>query len=76
MVLQCAVGSIVIFLPSQMKRRFGIRIPDTMEILYFIFLFCAIYLGEVRNFIIKFLLGFDSAQLQRNDARRIRVYPR
>lgn len=53
MVLQCAVGSIVIFLPSQMKRRFGIRIPDTMEILYFIFLFCAIYLGEVRNFYYK-----------------------
>lgn len=53
MILQCAFGSVVIFLPSQMKRRFGIHIPDTMETLYFIFLFCAIYLGEVRNFYFK-----------------------
>lgn len=53
MILQCVVGMIVIFLPSQAEKKFGIDIPDTMEIMYFIFLFCAIYLGEVRNFYYK-----------------------
>lgn len=53
MILQCLVGSIVIFLPSHVERRFRIDIPDIMEIMYFIFLFCAIYLGEVRNFYFK-----------------------
>lgn len=53
MILQCIVGMIVIFLPSQVEKKFGLNIPDTMEIMYFIFLFCAIYLGEVRNFYYK-----------------------
>ena len=53
MILQCITGCIVIFLPSKVERRFGIDIPDIMEIMYIIFLFCAIYLGEVRNFYYK-----------------------
>lgn len=53
MILQCLTGCIVIFLPSQLEYRFRIDIPDIMEIMYFIFLFCAIYLGEVRNFYYK-----------------------
>ncbi|WP_100065505.1 hypothetical protein [Miniphocaeibacter massiliensis] len=52
-ILQCIVGMIVIFLPSQFERKFGLDIPDTMEIMYFIFLFCAIYLGEVKDFYYK-----------------------
>lgn len=50
MILQCVVGMIVIFLPAQAEQRFGIDVPDLMEMIYFIFLFCAIYLGEVQNF--------------------------
>lgn len=50
MILQCVFGSIIIFLPSKVEQRFRIDIPDIMEIIFFIFLFCAIYLGEVRNF--------------------------
>lgn len=50
MILQCIVGMIVIFLPAQAEQRFGIDVPDLMEMIYFIFLFCAIYLGEVQNF--------------------------
>ena len=53
MILQCVTGCIVIFLPSKVEKRFRIEIPDIMEILFFIFLFCAIYLGEVRNFYYK-----------------------
>lgn len=53
MILQCVVGSIIIFIPSSVEHRYHIDIPDIMEIIYFIFLFCAIYLGEVRNFYYK-----------------------
>ncbi|MDP4181409.1 MAG: hypothetical protein Q8942_09990 [Bacillota bacterium] len=50
MLLQCLVGLFVMMIPSIIQRKFSIVIPNTMEILYFIFLYCAIYLGEVRNF--------------------------
>lgn len=50
MLLQCAVGVIVMFIPSFIERRFSVNIPDKMEVMYFIFLFAAIYLGEVRDF--------------------------
>ncbi len=69
MILQCAVGCIVVFLPAKMEQKFGIDIPDMMEIMYFIFLFCAIYLGEVRNFYFRIpywdmiLHGFSAAML-------------
>nr|WP_148335139.1 MULTISPECIES: hypothetical protein [Bacillus] len=53
MILQCVVGSIIIFLPSKVEKRFHIDIPDIIEIIFFIFLFCAIYLGEVQNFYFK-----------------------
>lgn len=53
MILQCIAGVIIIFLPSRVEQRYNIDIPDLIEIIYFIFLFCAIYLGEVRNFYFK-----------------------
>lgn len=53
MILQCVVGSIIIFIPSRVEHKFHIDIPDVMEIIFFLFLFCAIYLGEVRNFYYK-----------------------
>ena len=50
MLLQCILGIIVMFIPSAVERRLRIDIPNKMEVMYFIFLYCAIYLGEVRNF--------------------------
>lgn len=50
MVLQCLFGAIVIFLPEKVEDRFEVRIPNLIKIIYIIFLFLAIYLGEVRNF--------------------------
>lgn len=69
MILQCVAGMIIIFLPKQVEQKFDIEIPDTMEIFFFLFLFCAIYLGEVRNFYYKIpfwdmiLHGFSAAML-------------
>ncbi len=50
MLLQCVLGILVMMIPSIVEKRKSIDIPDTMEIIYFIFLYCAIYLGEVQDF--------------------------
>ena len=50
MLLQCCLGLVVMFLPTVFERRLSIHIPDYMCIMYFVFLYCAIYLGEVRSF--------------------------
>ncbi|MEA5093881.1 hypothetical protein SDC9_48076 [bioreactor metagenome] len=50
MLLQCILGIIVMAIPSIVEKKASIDIPNNMEIMYFIFLYCAIYLGEVRNF--------------------------
>jgi len=50
MLIQCVLGVVVMMIPSILERKFSINIPNYMYILYFIFLYCAIYLGEVRNF--------------------------
>ena len=46
----CLLGVIIMFLPNMIEKKWQVQIPDYMHILYFIFLFCAIYLGEVRDF--------------------------
>lgn len=50
MLLQCLLGIAAMGLPSILERRLGLIIPSRMIVLYVIFLYCAIYLGEVRNF--------------------------
>ena len=50
MLLQCLLGLFVMTLPSIINKRFSIQIPSIVEVLYYIFLYCAIYLGEVRSF--------------------------
>lgn len=50
MFIQCLLGVLVMMLPSFIEHRFKIDVPDFMTILFYIFLYCAIYLGEVRSF--------------------------
>ena len=50
MLTQCCLGLLVMFVPSFLQKHWTWPIPDSMYILYFVFLYCAIYLGEVRNF--------------------------
>lgn len=50
MVAQCGLAIFVMFLPSVLERRFDFTVPDLMSSLYYLFLFAAVYLGEVRNF--------------------------
>lgn len=50
MLLECILGIIVIHLPAFLEKKFSFEVPKTLYIMYIIFLYCAITLGEVRNF--------------------------
>ncbi len=50
MLLQCIFGTFAMLLPSLIEKRFKIVIPSGMIVAYAVFLYCAIYLGEVRSF--------------------------
>lgn len=50
MLLQCLLGIAAMLLPKWLNRKWGLEIPSGMMILYVVFLYCAIYLGEVRGF--------------------------
>ncbi|MDR3086005.1 MAG: hypothetical protein LBU47_06815 [Christensenellaceae bacterium] len=49
-LLQCVLGLLVLFLPSALEKRLSIALPDLIATLYFIFLFGAVFLGEIRSF--------------------------
>ena len=69
MLLQCLVGIAAMGLPSLLKRRWGLTVPSKMMVLYALFLYGAIYLGEVRHFYYlvphwdNILHGFSGAML-------------
>lgn len=50
MLSQCILGIVAMLLPGMLENKFKIAIPSYMLILYTIFLYAAIYLGEVRSF--------------------------
>jgi hypothetical protein len=50
MLLQCVLGAVAMFLPGFLRSKAHLNIPTAMMIAYAVFLYCAIYLGEVRNF--------------------------
>lgn len=50
MLVQCCLGVIAMLLPGILKKKLKIEVPSNMIILYTLFLYCAIYLGEVRSF--------------------------
>ena len=73
MLIQCIGGVIVMFVPSFLERRWRIDIPNYAYITYFIFLYCAIYLGEIRRFY--FVVPHWDTYLQRRYAGRHGVLP-
>lgn len=50
MLLQCLLGIAAIVVPIALMRRWDVEIPRMMFLLYIGFLYCAIFLGEVRSF--------------------------
>lgn len=50
MFIQCLLGLLVFSLPSFVERRWQVTIPNFICVMYYVFLYCAIFLGEVLNF--------------------------
>jgi len=50
MLTQCVLGLVVMLLPSLINRKWSVPIPRKIYIAYYVFLFCAIFLGEVFDF--------------------------
>jgi len=88
MFIQCLLGLGVLSLPSLLQRRLHMTIPNFIYVMYYIFLYCAIILGEVMNFyyiiphwdiILHFFSGAMLGALgfilvsQLNDSEKIRV---
>lgn len=52
MLVQCVLGVAACFIPSIVRKRFKLEIPSFMTVCFLLFLYCAIFLGEVRYFYI------------------------
>ncbi|MCK9479816.1 MAG: hypothetical protein M0R40_10025 [Firmicutes bacterium] len=50
MLLQCVMGMLAMLLPGFIEHKVKIIIPSRMLIMYALFLYASIYLGDVRNF--------------------------
>lgn len=59
MYVESILGCIVITIPGRLERKFHVHIPSHMMIPFVIFLYCAIFLGEVRAYYYRFV-GWDT----------------
>ncbi len=50
MLLECLLGIVVIHVPSFLSKKFRFVFPPFLYSMYIVFLYCAIFLGEVRSF--------------------------
>lgn len=50
MLLQCLLGIVAMGIPSYLNKKFSIEIPNKMYYFYILFLYAAIFLGEIRSY--------------------------
>lgn len=50
LLVQCILGIVLLFLPSMAARRLKVTLSSWMMVVYVIFIYCALYLGEVHMF--------------------------
>lgn len=50
MLIQCLLGIVALFIPKMLSKKSKLKIPNMMYIIYVVFLYAAIFLGEVRDF--------------------------
>ncbi len=58
-LLQCGLGLFASFIPRLLQRKYRFSFSSPLQITYFVFLYCAIFLGEVRNYYITVPLWDD-----------------
>lgn len=54
MIAQCLLGALVINVPTILGKRFRFEVPPFLYVFFIFFLYCSIFLGEVRSFYYKF----------------------
>lgn len=54
MIIQCALGLLVLNVPSLLGKKFKFEVPPFLYVYYVFFLYCSIFLGEVQSFYYKF----------------------
>ena len=59
MYVESILGCIVITIPGRVEKKFHVHIPSHMMIPFVSFLYCAIFLGEVRSYYYRFV-GWDT----------------
>ena len=50
MLVQCVLGLVAIHIPSFLAHRLKFELPAFLYTMYIVFLYCAVFLGEVRSF--------------------------
>ena len=53
-VFTCVLASLLLLIPPVIERSFHVNLPTTLEILAYVFVFCAEILGEIGNFYVHF----------------------
>lgn len=53
-VFTCLLAELLLFIPPLVERSFKLKLPATLEILAYVFVFCAEILGEIGNFYQRF----------------------
>lgn len=54
MLFQCLLGIFAMWLPSVITKKFKLEVPNIIYYFYLIFLYAAIFLGEIQNFYYRF----------------------
>lgn len=54
MFIQCLAAAGVLLLPSLLQHKFHLALPNLMTVILVLFVFAAVYLGEVRSFYYRF----------------------
>ena len=91
MLIQCLLGIIAMGMPGMITKRFKLEIPNTVFYFYLIFLWAAIFLGEVQNFYYRFkywdlilhtlsggmigFIGFSFVDILNNENEHVQLNP-
>ena len=91
MLLQCLLGIFAMGLPGMISKRFKLEIPNTVFYFYLIFLWAAIFLGEIQNFYYRFkywdiilhmlssgmmgFIGFSFVDILNNENKYVQLNP-
>ncbi len=91
MLVQCLLGIFAMGLPGMITKKFKLEIPNTVFYFYVIFLWAAIFLGEIQNFYYRYkywdlilhtlsggmigFIGFSFVDILNNENKHVQLNP-